>query len=259
MKIVEILEYATELKKEGKVFSNFYFNNLDNEIEVETEKNKGAIIFIILENEVKKLYFFANNNKALSELLILQSQGTIINFVQKGENVFSDLMKESNFNLYAKYIRKSLKIDKDEKIDENNIFEQMYDENCGEYAILEDIPKLMELMRSKFDPKSDYFPTVIEWKEIIENQWAIMYKEDDEILSLFIYKIEGKKYYGCISINDATADILYNIEKRAYKTAIEKYGVNLKYAWFDEKNAKAIRRTSLQDDGISNCIYIKER
>ena len=53
------------------------------------------------------------------------------------------------------------------------------------------------------------------------------------------------------------ADILYNLERRERDNA-RKLGMKIMYAWFNEENHKALRRTILADTNIRDYIFTKQ-
>ena len=96
-----------------------------------------------------------------------------------------------------------------------------------------------------------------ELKEFIRKNWVLLYRENEEIIAFLMYQIEGKKYYGYQIYNSGTADITYNLERRAVEYAREHYGVNSSYAWTEIGNLGANKRAGKCDDTF-DYIFIKK-
>ena len=75
--------------------------------------------------------------------------------------------------------------------------------------------------------------------QLIRKKWVLLYREKGEIIAFLMYQIEGKKYYGYQIYNSGTADITYNLERRAVEYAKEHYGVKSSYSWTEIGNLGA--------------------
>ena len=92
--------------------------------------------------------------------------------------------------------------------------------------------------------------------ESIRKNWVLLYREKGEIIAFLMYQIEGKKYYGYQLYNSGTADITYNLERRAIEYAKEHYGIKIIYSWTEIGNFGANKRAG-ETDGTFDYIFIK--
>ena len=138
----------------------------------------------------------------------------------------------------------------------NFFMEQFYEENFGEFATEKDAEELYQMLYQIFDFRVSRLPSMEELLELIRKNWVLLYREKGEIIAFLMYQIEGKKYYGYQIYNSGTADITYNLERRAIEYAKEHYGVNSSYSWTEIGNLGANKRAG-QCDGTFDYIFVK--
>ena len=134
--------------------------------------------------------------------------------------------------------------------------EQFYEENFGEFAAEKDAVELYQMLYQIFDFRVSRLPSMEELLQLIRKKWVLLYREKGEIIAFLMYQIEGKKYYGYQIYNSGTADITYNLERRAVEYAKEHYGVKSSYSWTEIGNLGANKRAG-EIDGTFDYIFIK--
>ena len=133
----------------------------------------------------------------------------------------------------------------------------MYQPDCGVYAEEQDVLQIHELLLKNFDPKADHIFSREELLQMVKKKEIMVYKLGSKIESFFIYRREGKKLYCAFSYNNASADILYSLERRVKEIEYGENGIRMNYAWYNAENKKALRRNSWPDTGIRDYIFTK--
>ncbi len=271
MKFIDIQKRIDELKKkEGKLVSNIIFSQIDSEEEAEALWDEKGVVFIVQEPNRKRAYYAVSDTSVLISLLHKVESGVVLECIHQKEmiNEMEKFILESGFSFYKKYIRVTICYNENpHKIPEKGrrkLLQELYDPACGEYPSIEDARELYELTKETFDPLTDDVFTIDVWKSIIRKKECLVYREQGKIISYYVWRLEGKKLYSNISVNQGPANYLYNMERRAFETMWDK-GIRVYYAWFDMENSKALTRynknsekciTSIKQ--IFNSIYIKE-
>lgn len=80
-----------------------------------------------------------------------------------------------------------------------------------------------------------------DWRRTIENKECVIVRENGKIVTLYKWRIEGKKLYGNISVNLGAANLLYDLERSVFDEYWEK-GIRTMYAWINCSNNKALKR-----------------
>ena len=223
----EVKQKINTLKKNTKGYiTNFYPGLVDDKQEVEFMENEQAIVFIIQSREPT--------------------------------NPLEEVFDRGNMNAYATYIRKTeCYVDNPYQIPGTGrraLLSEMYDPNCGEYPTMEAAEELDALHRQVFDPLCDDMYTIDEWKEKIDKKEILVYRENGKIMAYYCFCLEGRKLYSNISVNTGNANILYNMERRIFEEMWDR-GIRVYYAWFNEKNDKALRR---ENKNAITCIKSRE-
>ena len=99
--------------------------------------------------------------------------------------------------------------------------------------------------------------------EIIERKECLLYRENGNIVTFYVWRLEGRKLYSNLVLNEGAANFSYNLERRIFEEMWEK-GIRIFYAWYNVKNKKALKRGNANTDKliksneiIYNDIYIK--
>lgn len=260
MKINEIMEFITCLRKtKKKVITNYYLSLQKSKEDFVTWKSESSIVFCAQENKVLRCYFASTDVEELNTLLEKVPEGAVLDYVVKGkmEN-FS--WEKSGFEHYKTQIRHTTPdlLAPHPKTEREQFLEQLYQEDFGEFATAEDADELYDLLYQIFDYRVSRLPSKEELLEQIGKNWVLLYRENGEIVSFLMYQMEGKKYYGYQIYNAGTADISYNLNKRALSYAIEHYGAKSSYSWTNIDNRAANRIVDENStDGTYNYIFVK--
>lgn len=256
----EVKQKINTLKKNTKGYiTNFYPGLVDDKQEVEFMENEQAIVFIIQERFRKRCFFAYADEEAFVSLLLKVPSNTILEFVSREPtNPLEEVFDRGNMNAYATYIRKTeCYVDNPYQIPGTGrraLLSEMYDPNCGEYPTMEAAEELDALHRQVFDPLCDDMYTIDEWKEKIDKKEILVYRENGKIMAYYCFCLEGRKLYSNISVNTGNTNILYNMERRIFEEMWDR-GIRVYYAWFNEKNDKALRR---ENKNAITCIKSRE-
>lgn len=270
MKIKEISEKVNNIKtRYKKLYTNIIWSNLSEDDDAEIYITEEGIVFVIQEPNRKRGYYAVSDLSILISLLAKVENGVILEHLHKGK---TDDMKncflDSGFQLYKNYVRTTICYKKNPyKIPEHGrrkLLQEMYDAECGEYPSLNDAQELYDLAKSSFDPLTDDIFTLEKWSEIIQNKECFVYRENGKIVACYVWRLEGKKLYSNMTINQGAANYLYNIERRVFEHMWEN-GIRIYYSWINCKNQKALKRFNQNTNDyiktmnrIYNSIYIKE-
>lgn len=270
MKILEIKEKIRSLKRSyKKIDTNFYPGTADDEQEADVFENEKALVFVIQEPNRRRVFFVSADETDLSKLLLKIPKGSVLEYICRDEkNPLENVFANSGVVLYKTYIRRTICYS-DNPYDlpetgRRKLLKELYDPACGEYADEKDVCDLFELTKETFDPLCDDVFTVEQWEDIVAKKQCLLYRENGEIISYYVFRQEGKKLYSNISLNRGPANYLYNLERRVFEEMWAK-GIRIFYAWFHIENSKALRRKNENDEKytkskeiIFNFIYMKK-
>lgn len=266
----EVKQKIKCLKKNTKGYiTNLYPGLVDDKQEVELMENEQAIVFILQERFRKRCFFAYTDEEAFVSLLLKVPANTILEFVSREQtNPIETVLDRGNMNKYAVYIRKTDCYKENPftipETGRRALLTEMYDPNCGEYPTTEAAEELEALHRQIFDPLCDDMYSIAEWKEKINKKEILVYRENGKIMAYYCFCLEGCKLYNNISVNTGNANILYNMERRIFEEMWDR-GIRVYYAWFNEKNTKAMCRGNKNAmkciksrELLYNLIYIKK-
>lgn len=268
LKLQDIYPLYREIKQKAqkesrKLYSNIYqfYNQKAEGIPCDYRIAYASLVFSYYdEKNVHRVYFASYDLCELSEELEHFPKGSVLDYVCKGENVLKQYICRGGFEEIATYTRKSINLlteGKEFKRSHSEILDPYYDETVGEYATEEDAEEIVGILDEVFDKDTDHIPSVNEIREYIRNNWVLIYRHLDKIRCLYIFQIQGKRFYSNFSYNSMPAVVLYCLEKRAHMDVIRKYDVILKYSWISTSNAKSLQRNVLNFDDIYTYIYKK--
>lgn len=252
-----IADKMRSIKKQRRpVISNYYNTYHGSESLFDVEESDDTLIFCIWEEKVYRLFYYSCNAGELGQMLEILPKGTIADCITKvPEDEFPWLEKGGfcRYGVFERYYHWA-----EDKFETPEVLLELYDENCGEYAVSEDAEELLQIIYREFDYKTNHLFSMEELKNLISKKQVLVKKLDDIIVSIFIYKIEGKKYYANLVYNELSADISYNLETKAFNYAREHYDINYIYAWYDHENKRAMRRNRMKPEGVFNYVFEKQ-
>lgn len=263
MKMREISEKVSELKRKyKKLYTNVIWSNLDeNKEAVCFESNKG-IVFIVPETNKDKVYYAISDREELIPLLQNVPAGAVLEYQYRKQNDMDAILQCAGLNHYANYFRVTTIYQENpygKETGKRKLLNDMYDPDCAEYPEPEDAKELEELTRRVFDPLTDDVYSVDEWREIIKRKECVVIREEEKIVTYFVWRLEGKKLYCNISLNLGPANYMYNLERKVFDRMWDA-GVRVSYAWFNEENVRVLSKSSLSpsEGDLYNAIYIKQ-
>lgn len=267
--LYDIYSLQKKIKKKAKEISGVIYSNLYQLYVPEMEHircdyritDSSLVFSYIDEKGICRVFFTAYDLEVLKKELTYFPVASILDYVCQGENLLDDVFEEGGFKKIASYTRKStnlLQEGKEFKRSHSEILDFYYDETVGEYATEEDAEEIVKLLDKIFDKEIDHIPTVAEIRDFAKKNWILVYRISGEIRALYVYQIQGKKFYSNISYNSLPAIVLYCLEKRAHMEVIENYDVIMKYSWINTENEKSLKRNILGFDNVFTYIYKKE-
>lgn len=260
MKIREIVKVISDLRKTRKLFVSNYYSSLQNsEKDFVTWKTDSSIVFCDQEENLLRCYFASIDLQDLNTLFEKVPSDAVMDYIVKKEISEFSWVNDKLFRYYTTLVRHTNPFfgEEHEKSKHELFMEQFYEENFGEFATEKDAEELYQMLYQIFDYRVSRLPSMEELTEFIRKNWVLLYRENEEIIAFLMYQIEGKKYYGYQIYNSGTADITYNLERRAVEYAREHYGVNSSYAWTEIGNLGANKRAG-KCDGTFDYIFIKK-
>lgn len=252
---------AKEMGKE--LYSNIYqyYNKKDQTVFCDYRMAQCSLVFSYCDGKkVQRVYFVSYDLQELSDELEFFPQNAILEYICKGENMLKDVFDYGGFKEIAIYTRKSIDFlteGKEFKRSHSEVLDKYYDETIGEYASEKDAEEIVQLLEEVFDKDTDHIPTVEEIISYARKHWILIYRVSGSIRALYMYQIQGKKFYSNFSYNSLPAIVLYCLEKRAHMEVLKNYDVIMKYSWINIKNEKSLRRNILSYDDVYTNIYKK--
>lgn len=262
MKIQEIMQFILSLRKsKKKLLTNYFLTYQNSEQDFLTWKGEETIVFSVQEEKLQRCFFASTNEKELNSLLKELPSGTVMDYIiKKKETDFC--WTEAGFKLYRTLIRYTNPDWEDvsrPKSKRTLFLEQFYDENMGQFADVEDAEEIYGLLYKIFDVRVSRLPSMQQLIEMIKKKWVLLYREQGRIVAFLIYQIEGRKYYGYQIYNEGTADITYNLERKAMQYASDTYQIKNSYGWVEADNLGANARCEVSNfDGTYDYIFVKE-
>ncbi len=267
--ISEILNVIKAIKLKSALSENYcnYFgkyNSSDAKNAVWIGDN--TIVFVVEEEYINRVFFFTRDVDELSDLFRYIPEGCVLDYIGKSmpEELYNTF---SNAGLikHAEYARITLSVpyetDKGD-LAYKELLKKLYKPDVGAPAALEDLTSIREIMFERFDPINSEIPTKEELMEDIKNQTVWIYKHNDRIVTMYIFRIYGKKRYGVMTYNLLSADYLDSLIENAHKEAEITHTIKWHYGWFDVENNKIIRTLKkkgiYEPDGTRNYVFVKK-
>lgn len=268
MELHNLYSLQKEIKKKAKESSSVVYSNLYQLYVPEMEHllcdyrlTDSSLVYSYMDEKgVCRIFFVAYNLEVLQRELACFPKSTILDYICQGENSLDSTFEKSGYEKIGTYARKStnfLKEGKEFRRSHSEILDSYYDETIGEYATEADAEEIVQLLDQVFDKEIDHIPTVEKIREYAKKHWILLYRKSGKIRGLYVYQIQGKKFYSNISYNSLPAVILYCLEKRAHMEVVNNYDVIMKYSWINTKNQRSLKRNILEFDNVYTYIYKK--
>lgn len=268
MTITDVQKKVNELKRNyGKLQSNIIWMNL-REAQIDyAYQNPRAIVFTVQEPFRVRGYFAGVDGESIAEVLQMLPKGTVVEYLFREENDMKQCFENGSLDEYACYIRQTCIYAENPyhmpETGNQKLLQESYDPDFGEYPQEADVEELYQLMKDTFDPICDDMFTRERWKEIIDNKECLIGRHNNKIVSVYVWRLEGKKMYINIMINRGPANYRYNLERYVFEQIWEA-GVRCTYVWCNVKNERAVKhwieraaRESKSSETLYNGVFVK--
>lgn len=251
-----------------KIYNNYY-NNCDNDKDLYTVYGQNTVLLWHDDNNVTRGYFYSSDEEELVEMMAVFPKGCVIDYITRNKYELAELMEKAGFFLWAEmhHMSNAGLTEKERK--------RIY--NCGEKfsenvrcANLADAEELYDRLYKVFDPQESHLPSLEQLKELINNQWVAVYKENGKITAFHLFKVKKSQYYGYQTWNSAGPQGYFAVIQKAYSLYMDylkahnyptEKGV-IEYCWVNVKNTKSmavvqkyLKRTF---DGLYDYVYVKK-
>lgn len=243
----EINAKMKEIRSQNRAYiSNMVYSKLEKEKDYSVVCHKSVMAVLNEEKYRTSALFIAADENALQKLLQELPEKTYIeDFHKEPVNEKESLFVENGFENYAKYNRVTTTFSENPYLSKEKgrraLLQEMYNPNRREYPVVQDAEEIFDLCMDVFDPTIDEIFSVEDWRRTIENKECVIVRENGKIVTLYKWRIEGKKLYGNISVNLGAANLLYDLERSVFDEYWEK-GIRTMYAWINCSNNKALKR-----------------
>ena len=268
---IESIQRTIDEIREGctEVISNMVSDRLNSEILIGAYRYNGAVAYIVYEKRRKNLYFVANCADDLIYMLKHIPEDAYCDLFYKEESILlNKILEEAGWSLCSKYYR-TTRVYKENPnafplTGRRAILQELYDPTFGEYATVDDIGELMSLFDKYFDEKMDDYYDELQWKDIVEKGQCLIHKENNEIVTAYVFRIEKNKLYSSMTLNLGPANWSYNVERRVLDMAWD-MGIRIHYWWTRADNMKAVVRQVVDDKALKgqsllfNDIYTNKK
>lgn len=251
----EIIDKIQEMRNASDGFvSNIVYGKMKSDEDYPVEIEEGALVVYNKEMYRTTVFYAARNINELQMLLMKLPSGIYLEtFHSKEKDEGEFFLKQCGFDSYAKYVRITTSYLGNpycvEEEGRRKLLADLYDPMMGEFPDEADAEEIFRLCSEKFDPIIDDTFSIDEWKEIIRKNECLVVRENNKIVTLYKWRLEGKKLYSNTSINDGPANFLYNLERKVFEQYWEE-GIRVYYAWINIKNTRALKHGPRNDKKI---------
>ena len=255
-------EIRRNCAKDKTILSNLNIGSIKEDDILYYDHDESAVLVIVKDKYFNKGYMCFCDKSAVDKLIQNVEIPFFVYWNCKEKD--DDSLNISTLKLYTIYQRDTVTYYENpftipDPTNRRDILRVMYEENFGEYAMIEDAEELNSMSLELFDQYSDELPDLEEWRSICENRECLIYREGNNkknIVAYYVWHLEGKKLYSRMSANKVGANVLYNLERRIFTEYYEQ-GIRVFYGWSDIYNSSAIgRRTNKAVEKLSR-IFCK--
>ncbi len=262
MRLEQIQEKIKSLKIDNRnKISNFYNQSELKDKEFQTWMGEDTIIFWFKKINVNQVYFYSGDEEELREGLNKLPISYTIHVITDKKECASDWEQKLGcplYDIYGRFGHSLGDLEMEKKRFADMKLDRFYDKSLGMLADKSDLKELQQMIYQTFDESCDQLFIDEEMERLIDNKNVWIAKDENKICTIFIYRIEGKKYYANLALNHSTADVLYSIQKKSILEAIEEYHVTYFYGWQSLKNIQASRKHGFPEYNLYDLIFKKE-
>lgn len=236
------------LKRDAKI-SN-YFNQPIEDNDILLLSSVSAIL-LKRENDYFRCFIVSSDSDDLKNCLIqLNDYPIVINFPTKSPvDAFARILQDAGFSSYKKYIRLH-----NTNIKKRGILSQI------NYAVADDIPDILEILKSNFVDFLDYLPDREELSGLISKNNVIVNRNaENKVIGVMIFEMQGVKCYlrAWLDLSNNGLKLLYDVYTIMYEDAC-KYA----YFWVDSDNTDVLKihkLLSAVEDGLYDYIFVNNK
>lgn len=221
----------------------------------------SSLVFWYWDNHVCRVFFYSIKGAEVRKLLQMTPENAVMDIIspQKEEQKrWEKLTGFSSYAVYGRFGRKIAGIEEEKKRFKREPLDRFYKEEYGIPAVREQLEEIQQVLEDHFDAGADHLYSKQEMAELIDKKRVWIHSEEGRITTIFVYRIEGKKFYSNISLNDSTADVLYSIQKKVLLNAIEEFKVLYYYGWIRINNRQALRKNHYPEFDAYDYVMVQK-
>lgn len=256
----ELQKRISEISRVKRVKTNFYGQMELRNQEFQTVQTDQTIVFWYHDSNICRVFFYSVQESEIKDLLKKVPQGAVMDIISKHkdeEEQWKALTGFSVLSVYGRFGRNIESAEQEQERFKKNPLDRFYREEYGCLAKKEQLYEIQHILRTHFDDAGDHLYSDEQMTELINNKRVWIQCEEDKITTIFVYKIEGKKFYSNTSFNDSTADVLYSIQKKVLLQAIEEYGIIYFYGWIRINNRQSLRKNHYPEFDAYDYVMIQ--
>ena len=219
-----------------------------------------TIVFWYHDSNICRVFFYSVKESEIKDLLKKVPQGAVMDIISKHkdeEEQWKTLTGFSVLSVYGRFGRNIESAEQEQERFKKNPLDRFYREEYGCIAKKEQLYEIQHILQTHFDDAGDHLYSDEQMTELINNKRVWIQCEEGKITTIFVYKIEGKKFYSNTSFNDSTADVLYSIQKKVLLQAIEEYGIIYFYGWIRINNRQSLRKNHYPEFDAYDYVMIQ--
>ena len=256
----ELQKRISEISRVKRVKTNFYGHMELRNQEFQTVQTDQTIVFWYHDSNICRVFFYSVKESEIKELLKKVPQGAVVDIISKHkdeEEQWKALTGFSVLSVYGRFGRNIESAEQEQERFKKNPLDRFYREEYGCLAKKEQLNEIQHILQTHFDNAGDHLYSDDQMTELINNKRVWIQCEEGKITTIFVYKIEGKKFYSNTSFNDSTADVLYSIQKKVLLQAIEEYGIIYFYGWIRINNRQSLRKNHYPEFDAYDYVMIQ--
>lgn len=220
-----------------------------------------TVVFWYWDAFVCRVFFYSVKDSEVRKLLQMTPENAVMDIIspQKEEQKrWEKLTGFSSYAVYGRFGRKIAGTEEEKKRFKREPLDRFYKEEYGIPAVREQLEEIQQVLEDHFDAGADHLYSKQEMAELIDKKRVWIHSEEGRITTIFVYRIEGKKFYSNISLNDSTADVLYSIQKKVLLNAIEEFKVLYYYGWIRINNRQALRKNHYPEFDVYDYVMVQK-
>ena len=253
-------EMARIKRQRTPIYTNYYMNTPEN-AEYDAVLLPGALVFSFTDNGIVRVYFYTNDADGITDALCDFPSHSVIEYITNSSASFEATLSKTGYKLYA-VMQKMVNADLHATFEKNmsqSIFETFRD-NRGAFAAEDDACAILDLLYKHLDKYTGHFCGYDELIGMLANKLVVCNKLDGEIVSFFMYKLEGRKFYAYQMYSRDSGEGIHCIYYNAIKSQMNN-GINYAYNWVNVTNKRVIRFHKwygFELNPLKDYVYIKE-